>query len=174
MDFYRDSPARQRVLAAPPVEPPQDLGHDDPPLPVDASDRGCDTDRNAGAADERIWTRQHPAIRVDPARDAIGDDGRELYALYRQLGIRNVIIAGVHTNMCILNRSFAIKQMVRWGFTVALIRDLTDCMYNPTRPPYVSHAEGTRLVIEFIEKFWCPTIASDDILSVCGGQQEHE
>ena len=24
-------------------------------------------------------------------------------------------------------------------------------------------AEGTRLVVEFIEKFWCPTIASEDL-----------
>jgi hypothetical protein len=29
--------------------------------------------------------------------------------------------------------------------------------------PYVSHDEGTRLVIEFIEKFWCPTIESHQL-----------
>jgi hypothetical protein len=40
---------------------------------------------------------------------------------------------------------------------IALIRDLTDALYNPARPPYVSHEEGTRLVVEYIEKFWCPT-----------------
>lgn len=71
---------------------------------------------------------------------------------------------GVHTNMCVLNRPFAIKQMARWGVDVMLVRDLTDTMYNPARPPYVSHEEGTRLVVEFIEKFWCPTIASADLL----------
>ncbi len=38
-------------------------------------------------------------------------------------------------------------------------------MYNPAKSPYVSHAEGIRLVIEFIEKFWCPTISSTDIQS---------
>ena len=65
--------------------------------------------------------------------------------------------------MCVLGRSFAIKQMVRWGMAVALIGDLTDAMYNPARPPYVSHAEGTRLVVEYIEKFWCPTVLSGDI-----------
>src|SRR5919197_1370652 len=61
-------------------------------------------------------------------------------------------VLGVHTNMCILNRTFAIKQLVRWGFDVALIRDLTDAMYNPARPPYVSHEAGTRLVVEHIAK----------------------
>ena len=71
---------------------------------------------------------------------------------------------GVHTNMCVLNRSFAIKQMVRWGVNIALVRDLTDTMYNPAMPPYVSHDEGTQLVIGYIEKFWCPSVSSDDLL----------
>ena len=69
-----------------------------------------------------------------------------------QPGIEHLFIMGVHTNMCVLNRSFAIKQMVRWGKQVALVRDLTDAMYNPARPPYVSHAEGTDLVIGYIER----------------------
>ena len=47
----------------------------------------------------------------------------------------------------------------------ALLRDLTDTMYNPALPPYVDHQEGTRLVVEFIEKFWCPTVHSRDILA---------
>ena len=125
---------------------------------------------DSGGVDVRVWTRQHPAIRIDEDRDAISDSGRELYSLYQHIGIRNVMLMGVHTNMCILHRSFAIKQMVRWGFTVALVRDLTDTMYNPARPPYVAHAEGTRLTVEFIERFWCPTIESRDLIQACGGQ----
>jgi hypothetical protein len=54
--------------------------------------------------------------------------------------------------------------MVRRGVETALIRDLTDTMYNPERSPYVSHEEGTRLVVEYIEKFWCPTIGSEELL----------
>ena len=72
---------------------------------------------------------------------------------------------GVHTNMCILNRSFGIKQLVRWGVPIALVRDLTDAMYNPVRAPYVSHNEGTQLVIGYIERFWCPSITSGDLTS---------
>ena len=70
---------------------------------------------------------------------------------------------GVHTNMCVLGRSFAIKQMVRWGVNAVLARDLTDAMYHPFKPPYVSHEAGTQLIIEYIEKFWCPTILSGDL-----------
>ena len=66
--------------------------------------------------------------------------------------------------MCVFHRTFAINQMVRWGMDVALIRDLTDAMYNPAMPPYVSHSKGTELVVEFIEKFWCASVESVDII----------
>jgi nicotinamidase-related amidase len=170
MAFYRDTPARRHVLNAPPVEIPDDLPHAQPPLPIDASGGGCDSTDNIGDPGELVWSRQHPAIRIDHAKDVISDDGRELYCLYRQIGIRNVLIMGVHTNMCILNRSFAIKQMIQWGFTVALVRDLTDSMYDPERPPYVSHQEGTQLVVAYIEKFWCPTIESGALLLAAGAR----
>ena len=161
MVFYADTPARQRMIDAPTVEPPPDLEHEDPPSPVDAADGGSDTGETES---HQAWRRQHPAIEIDQDRDGISDDGREVYNLFRQKGISNLLIMGVHTNMCILGRSFSIKQMVRWGVDVALIRDLTDAMYNPARSPYVSHEEGTRLVIEYIEKFWCPTLESKELI----------
>jgi hypothetical protein len=143
------------------VEPPPDLPHEDPPLPVDAGDQGADTGETSWHV---AWTRQHPGIRIDEERDAISDNGREVHAFLAGQGIDRLLIMGVHANMCVLNRSFAVKQMVRWGMRVALIGDLTDAMYNPARPPYVSHAEGTRLVVEYIEKFWCPTVESGQLL----------
>ena len=72
---------------------------------------------------------------------------------------------GVHVNMCILNRSFGIRQMTRWGVPCILVRDLTDAMYNPKSKPYVSHAAGTQLVIEYIEKYWAPTTTSGDLMT---------
>ncbi len=79
-------------------------------------------------------------------------------------GIKNLIIMGVHTNMCVLGRSFGIRQMTRWGVSCVLVRDLTDAMYNPEKVPYVSHKRGTELVVEHIEKYWCPTIMYKDII----------
>lgn len=160
MDFYADAPARRRILGMEPVEPPAEIDHADPPQAVDASDGGSDTEDTG----DRPWTRQHPAIDVDQDRDVISDVGREVYSYLQREGIERLLIMGVHTNMCVQHRSFAIKQMVRWGVPVALVRDLTDTMYNPAMPPYVSHEEGTRLVVEFIEKFWCPSITSDQIV----------
>jgi hypothetical protein len=63
--------------------------------------------------------------------------------------------------MCILNRTFAIKQMTKWGVRCILLRDLTDAMYDPQDAPHVSHERGTELVVEYIEKYWTPTTVSD-------------
>ena len=43
------------------------------------------------------------------------------------------------------------------------MRDMTDTMYNPERPPNVSHFAGTDLVVEHVEKYWCPSFTSTDI-----------
>lgn len=162
MDFYKDHPARLHALAAPAVEPPEPAEHIDPSLPVDASDGGSDTGEEKSY---KAWNRQHPVIEISE-EDFISDKGNEVYNILMQRGIKNIIFMGVHTNMCVLGRSFAIKAMVRWGFNVVLARDLTDAMYNPFKPPYVSHEEGTHLIIEYIEKFWCPTILSGDITTI--------
>jgi len=158
MKFYQDTPARKRMIEAPRAEMPPEAKHDDPPQPADASDGGSDTGEKPW---HRAWTRQHPAIEIDQAKDGISDNGQEVWSFLRQKRIKNVIVMGVHTNMCVLGRPFAIKPMVRRGMNAMLVRDLTDAMYNPARPPYVSHEEGTRLIIEYIEKFWCPTISSE-------------
>ena len=159
MEFYAGTPARQRMAEALRVSPPEPAERADPPLPIDDSDGGSDTGEKPW---HKAWRRQHPAIEVRDT-DAISDDGLEVYSYLHQEGIEQLVMMGVHTNMCVLHRSFGIKQMVRWGVNVALARDLTDTMYNPEMRPYVSHDEGTRLVVEFIEKFWCPTIASEDL-----------
>ncbi|HUX85851.1 MAG TPA: isochorismatase family protein [Chloroflexota bacterium] len=162
MDFYAHTPSRQRVAEISRVAMPEPIDHLDPELPVDASDGGSDTGETSSY---KAWTRQHPAIWIDPERDGVSDDGEEIYSFLRQRGIEQVCLMGVHTNMCILRRPFGIKALVRLGIPVALVRDLTDAMYNPERSPYVSHGEGTRLVIDYIEKFWCPTVESRDFLA---------
>ncbi|MGE5608550.1 MAG: ThuA domain-containing protein [Bacillota bacterium] len=170
MKFYENTPQRALAKNAPSAQPPtaskgwNNLDRTvEPPLPIDDSDGGCDCTPRCSDKPPYPWTRQHPAIDIG-ADDAISDSGQEIYNLFHQRGIRHVLVLGVHTNMCVLGRSFGIRQMVRWGFDVALVRDLTDTMYNSRRPPQVVHAKGTDLVIEHIEKYWCPSILSSDIL----------
>ena len=133
------------MLGIPAVPPPKSLELPSPPLPIDDADGGCDT----GDKFYQAWSRENPALSIK-GDDVISADGKEIYSFLVQRGIKNLLIMGVHANMCILNRSFAIKQMTEWGIRYVLVRDLTDAMYNPHDRPYVSHAQGTELVIEYI------------------------
>jgi len=162
---YRGTPARERIARTAPVALPLPVERPDPPLPIDDSDGGSDTGESSPY---KAWHQQHPAIVIDHDRDVISDDGREVYSFLRQRGLEHVIMVGVHTNMCVLNRTFGIRQMVRCGVDIVLVRELTDAMYNPAMRPYVSHDEGTRLVVSYIEKYWCPTIGVTELLqAVC-------
>ncbi len=163
MKYYAQAPQRLAILAIPTTQPPAPLALTDPPLPIDDSDGGCDTQNNPLPVNSRVWNKEHAAIRIAPS-DLISDDGHEVYNALRSRGIRTLLVAGVHANMCILNRTFAIRQMTKWGVRCILIRDLTDAMYNPARSPFVSHEQGTQLVIEHIEKYWAPTVTSEDLM----------
>jgi nicotinamidase-related amidase len=162
MAFYKDHSARKRMLAVKKVSPPKAKDLPSPPLPVDDSDGGCDDGQPAKQF--KAWTRQHAAITIDEDKDYITDNGGEVYSLMAEKKIDTLIVMGVHTNMCVLNRTFAIKQMVKWGKTVLLVRDLTDAMYNPRMKPMVTHQKGTELIIEYIETYWCPTIESKQLV----------
>jgi nicotinamidase-related amidase len=160
MSFYHNMPQRMRMLALPAVMPLKELDLSSPPLPIDDSDGGCDT---PGETEHRAWTCQHPGLKIAP-EDYISDDGREIYNLLRSRSIQTVFYTGVHVNMCILNRTFGIKQMMKWGVNCVLLRDLTDAMYNPASAPHVSHQAGTGLVIEYLERYWAPSAVSNDLL----------
>ncbi|MFO7976905.1 MAG: metallopeptidase TldD-related protein [Candidatus Hydrogenedentota bacterium] len=165
LDFYKGTPARQRCIDAPKVETavPLKWNELDPSreatLPIDDSDGGWEGPVAEGT---RPQTRQHPAITITD-KDAIGD-GAGVFYLLEQQGIENVILTGVHTNMCVLGRPFGIRQLTYLGKNVLLMRDCTDSLYNPEMPPKVSHYRGTDLVIEHIEKYWCPTVTSTDFI----------
>ena len=116
----------------------------------------------------RRHTRQHAGLDII-GFDGISDSGQEIYNFCEQEGIKNIVLMGVHTNYCILARSFGIRQMIRLGTNVVLARDLTDALYDPREPPYVSHARGTELVVEHIERYWCPSILSADLTQVVPG-----
>jgi type 1 glutamine amidotransferase/nicotinamidase-related amidase len=167
MAFYKDTPQRKRAMEAPMAGTPVQFQWNacdpsvEPPLPIDDSDGGCDT--NTWAGGKYPWTREHPAVEVF-AQDAVSDQGREIYNLFVQHDIRHVLYCGVHANMCVLGRSFGIREMHKLGLDPILVRDLTDTMYNPRSFPYVPHDRGTDLVVEHIETFWCPSILSSDIL----------
>jgi len=186
MEPYSDHPARRRAQQAPAADnlpdqinewchqiPAEEKGT----YPLDQSDGGEDDDpdvhlkwekelADAGKNPRAPWTQQYDVIEIDD-RDAISDNGVEVWNLLESKGIDNVILLGVHTNMCVLGRPFGLRQLAKNGRNVVLMRDLTDTMYNPASWPYVNHHTGTDLIVEHIEKYVCPTMLSTDII---GGQ----
>lgn len=187
MEAYQDHPARQRASD---VSVAQNLPHEIDQwcskipaeekgvYPIDQSDGGEDDDpeeharwaaklETLGRNPARPWKKQSDLITIDSDKDYISDRGDEVWSILEHRGIKNVILTGVHTNMCVLGRPFGLRQMARNGKNVVLMRDMTDTMYNPQRWPYVSHFTGTDLIVSHIEKFVSPTITSDQFL---GGQ----
>lgn len=162
MAFYKDHPARKRALDVKKVEPPKSKDLPSPPLPVDDTQGGCDDEKPAKSF--KAWTRQSATITIDEKKDYVTDNGTEVYSIMKEKGIDTLFVLGVHTNMCVLNRSFAIKQMVKWDVKTFLVRDLTDAMYDPRAKPFVTHDKGTQLIIEYIETHWCPTVESKALL----------
>ncbi|MCC6588961.1 MAG: hypothetical protein IT168_19850 [Bryobacterales bacterium] len=167
MDKYEDTPQRRRVKNARSSKPPIPLAKwcyldltSEPPLPIDDVTQPCDDDVVGPAV--RRFDRQHPGLEIKEP-DGISDSGDEIFNYFEQEGIRNIVMMGVHTNMCVLGRPFGIRQLTRLGKNVVLARDMTDAMYDPRQAPWVSHKRGTELVIEHIEQHWCPTILSDGL-----------
>jgi nicotinamidase-related amidase len=173
VDLYADTPFRKRMQQAIPAKPPFDISgwcnrdeKREPELPLDVSKSPCDDP--IPSAMVRKYTREHPALDMS-GYDGVSDSGPEIYNFFIQEGIKNVAVMGVHANMCILGRPFGIRQLVKLGFNVVLVRDLTDAMYDPREKPFVSHARGTELIVEHIERHWCPSILGEDLTKVVPG-----
>ena len=143
--------------------------------PIDQEDGGSDDDaiehdqwvrklEDEGRNPKSPWKSQIDVIEIDQSRDAISDSGVEIWNLLELRGIQNVVLAGVHANMCVAGRPFGLRQMAKNGRHVVLMRDLTDTMYNPKSWPFVSHFRGTELFIEHVEKRICPTISSEQFI----------
>ena len=183
MKPYEGTPARERAKSAPAAARlPDKIGEwckqipaeEQAVYPIDQNDSEDDDPvehakwakelEGKGLNPRAPWTKQIDVLRMDQEKDAISDSGVEIWNLLEARGIQNVILTGVHVNMCVAGRPFGLRQLAKNGRHVVLMRDLTDSMYNPQRWPFVSHARGTELFIQHAEKRICPTITSDQIL----------
>jgi nicotinamidase-related amidase len=183
MDTYKDHPARRRATETPlsknlppeigkwcyqiaseaqgtyPIDQRQGENDDDPTLQAEWLAKLAAMGRDPG----HPWKSETDLLTIDPAVDVISDKGDEIWSLLESRGIDHVILTGVHTNMCVLGRPFGLRQMTKNGKEAVLIGDLTDTIYNPARAPFVGHFAGTRLIVDHIERFVCPTITSDQL-----------
>ena len=183
MDAYKDHPARKHATDTPRAKDlPREIAawcykipnEEKGTYPIDQTDGGEDDDpaEHKAWADELTAKGRNPKAPWKSQMDALGiadddylsDGGEEIWSILEARGIKNVVLMGVHLNMCVLGRPFGLRQMAKNGKNVALMRDMTDTMYNPKRSPYVNHFAGTDLMVEHVEKYVAPTITSDQIL----------
>ena len=168
--FYANTSVRDRTLALAEAALPPNRPVVAPPLPLStATDGGCDTACPQGSP----WRRQIASLQIDEHADFLisSDPSRGLQELWNVLssrGTRRLLYLGVHENMCILGRPFAIEAVRAHGWArdaVSVVRELTDVMYSPRDSPYVSHAEGLALHTAYIEKFWASSVSMYDVLA---------
>jgi hypothetical protein len=165
MNYYRDYPGRKRIMSyrnasiAALARGDALSSEQGAAWPVDQNDGGCD---GPGVVNDPVWSKEIATLTIYD-EDLISDSGEEIGTYFLEAGIKNAILMGVHTNMCIVNRTFGLRAMTRMGLNAVLVRDHTDLMYNPNQYPYVSHFDGLDLMIEYIETYICPTILSTDL-----------
>lgn len=183
MEAYANHPGRKLAQAAPAAANlPADIGQwcrhipseDRGRYPIDQTKSSEDDDRaeqktyhekliSLGRNPKAPWKAQMKPLDIEGG-DAISDSGVEIWNLLEARKIKNVVLLGVHTNMCVLGRPFGLRQMSKNGKNVVLMRDLTDTMYDPTQWPFVGHYAGTELIVQHIEKYVAPTITSTSFL----------
>ncbi|MDR0559727.1 MAG: isochorismatase family protein [Prevotellaceae bacterium] len=122
---------------------------------------------------------QIKTLKIDD-RDIITDDFIEMIGgkdkfngklydecLFKERGIKNVIITGCHTDICIIGRPFACRALKVAGYNAVICRDLTNSSsdyncanHNKNKP---THIEYTANLCNYIETWICPSITSTEI-----------
>jgi nicotinamidase-related amidase len=104
-------------------------------------------------------SRQTPHLDIAPA-DVVTDDGQEFHNVLEARGIRDVLLMGVHLNICLLSRPYGIRQLVYWGRRPVLCRDLTDAFHRDPR----GLRWGLDRMVAHVERRRCPTVTSDQLV----------
>jgi hypothetical protein len=155
-------PLRNNIKA--PMASLTDYGmRDYPPIPIDDSDGGI-VEENLKY--DRTKVLMHPEIQMDYEKDCMSCHNKEIlnYLLYNN--IEYLLVFGTHTNMCVLDRTYGIKNLIRFGMKVILIRDLCDVVHNPSKFPFTPREETNERMANYIETYFAPTTHSEDIVII--------
>ena len=103
MDYYKNHPARKLAKKYKHKNVEAKLGKGklacelDDDWPFKLIDEGCDD--NPDCQVRKAWTKQIDSIEIVEG-DIITDSGVEAGSFFFNRGVKNVILVGVHTNMC--------------------------------------------------------------------------
>ncbi|MBC8289198.1 MAG: isochorismatase family protein, partial [Planctomycetes bacterium] len=138
--FYEGTAARKRAQTTPRSKNlPKEIGswcrhipaEEGGEYPIDQSDGGEDDDLEEHAAwakklaemgrnPKGPWKRQSELLTIDDGKDFVSDNGEEIWSILETHARKNVMLVGVHTNMCVLGRPFGLRQLAKNGKNVVL------------------------------------------------------
>ncbi|MDR3227879.1 MAG: hypothetical protein LBT53_00435 [Puniceicoccales bacterium] len=175
MGFYKNFPARHNLLRTKLKMRNRwygwgQGGGSEAPLPIADSSSGSGVGCPECKDNDRApypWRRQHASIEIKNNDYITDGDKGEILGFLSSNNIKNVLFVGVHTNMCLLGRASGMRH-IRGFLNAALVRDLTDCMYNnpkgeKSEAPGVDHWAGQELINKHIETWIGPSFLSSDI-----------
>jgi len=90
--------------------------------------------------------------------DLIVSGKQETYSICKQKGIHHIIYMGLHTNMCVYNRSEGLSSMYSAGMDCMLARDLNDAFTNYNPGTGYTPDDGTAQVDRDLEMVGIPTL----------------
>ena len=143
------------------------------PIPVGPADALCPDDDVMPNPEIPFYLHaQHPGVGIGD-QDGLSDSTIEIVGALLHHDIRHVVVMGRAANLCLLLRPFALRRLTRirrssaaadrWD--VVLARDLTDILYDPRQPPYLSHVQAKDLVVRHIERYLCGSVDSSHFRS---------
>ena len=132
-----------------------------PPVPIDDSDGGvCEHNEHF----VRKTVAMNPHIDIDYDADVISGHNKEILNYLHHNKIELLLVCGTHTNMCVLDRMYGIKNIIRYGFSVVLVRDCHDSLHNPSMYPFKDRETVNNIMCEWIEEYICPSVHSHDVI----------
>lgn len=162
--YYEGTNARQKVLDLPNVPVPELNEFKPAPHPLSIEPSHMDTGEQNDVM-KNVWRKIHHGIEIDYDRDLILENRiQEFWNIVSAYKFKKYIIMGGATNMCMLHREFALINQKKLGLESLFVKDASIAAYTPQCSPYVSFEEGQRLSVEYLEKFICPSILSEDFV----------
>jgi hypothetical protein len=159
---YVGTPQRERALAVERLPLPESLNLPCPP----PEPGGC----MCGArhcVQNYGWDGMAPDLAIRDG-DLIARGEEELYSLCHASGITHLWFGGVHTNNCVLGKPVGMRNMMNYGLTCALVRDLQDpeTFYDPEKG-ITPDANNARVVAHF-ERYLAPSLDLKETLRANG------
>lgn len=155
---YVGRPQREKALAVKKIPLPKSLEIDCPHPGAGGCMCGADECINNGGWDGMA------ADLIIKEQDLISSGPEELYALCKEKGITQLWYMGVHTNNCVLGKPEGMRNMMNYGFSCVLVRDLQDpeTFYDPVKG--ITPDDNNARVVRHFEKFLAPSINFVDFL----------